>query len=634
MILAQNLQQQLSGNKFLILIIKNTLTYFFIAAFIVVFSLNSFGQTDSLEVHTIKGREYYIHIIEKGESLYAIHKKYNIPLTILKEENPSVADGLSIGEKLFIPVKRDSNQPVEVDGNFITHEVQKKQTLYSISKLYKVQQNEIIAVNPEIEGGLQEGQVIKIPVKNLKEINNDTLPVIKVPTIVRRKHVVKKGETLYSLSKEYKLTVQEIKDENNGLLQGLREGETIILPGEINIEADSLNIHLSVDSLMEVTDSLVEIKKKPVYNIGLLLPFYLDENAEIVENRKALEEKKIYPRSQFAIEFYNGFIMALDSLYSDSCKFKVFAYDTQGKDTARIKMLLQKPIFKELDLIVGPLYYDNFEIVAAFSKQYNVPLVSPVKQSNKVLLGNPNIFKVIPSKTAIIAPLAKLVVDSFKTENLIAVAFENAKEKPLVDLFVKEFNKQKLIGMDTTIYSSIKIVNIKSNIADIVSQFSSTKNNIVFVPTSNQVSLTSMFSYLITTLNKRDYKDYRVTLIGLEEWMEFENIDLDYFQRLNIHYCSSQFTNEKDSLTQMIIKKYIDRTETYPSENALLGFDLGYYFGNYLSTYGVNISPDYLYPYKGNSIEIDFFKTGIESGFENTKISLLRFHEYEIDKIE
>jgi len=92
-------------------------------------------KTDSLEVHTIKGKEYYIHIVEKGESLYAIHKKYNAPLEIIKKENPSVLDGLSIGEKVFIPVKRSVEFEVKTDGNFINHTVKKQQTLYSLTVL-------------------------------------------------------------------------------------------------------------------------------------------------------------------------------------------------------------------------------------------------------------------------------------------------------------------------------------------------------------------------------------------------------------------------------------------------------------------------------------------------------------------
>jgi LysM repeat protein len=591
-------------------------------------SMGGVAQTDSLEVHTIKGKEYYIHTVSKGESLYSIHKKYNIPLDVIKKENPGVADGLSIDEKVFIPVRKDKTTETITNGNYLSHTVLKKQTLYSIAKLYKVKQNELIAVNPEIEGGLKEGQVIKIPVKQLKEQpSNNSVESIKQ---THHAHVVKKGETLYSLSKTFALSIEEIKKANNGLEQGLREGETIFIP-----KKGLVLTNITTTATLNVLDSLKtdSLYKKPIYNIGLLLPFYLDENAEMVENRSALEEKKIYPKSRFAIEFYNGLLMALDSIYSDSCKFNLFAYDTGGKDTARIKSLLAKSVFKNFDLIIGPLYYDNFNLVAEFGKEHNIPVVSPIKQSNKVLLGNPFIFKTIPSKTSIIDPLAKLVVDSFKTENLIAVSFEKAKEKSLTDLYIKTYNKHLLAKSDTSLYSAVKKLEINGNVADIVANLKANVNNVVFVPTSNQTEVTNMFSYLITTLNKRDYKDYRVTLIGLEEWLKFENIDLDYFQRLNVHYCASQFIQEDDSLTRIFINNYIDRTDVYPSKNAVLGYDLGCYFGNYFANNGNQFYPSFMAPYNGQSIKINFFKTGIESGFENTSTNLLRFYDYAIEKI-
>ena len=255
MILVLNHLLLLSGNNCLILTIKKILTYCFLTTFFVVFSLNVFSQTDSLKVHEIKGKKYYIHIIEKGESLYAIHKKYNIPLDVLKKENPSVVDGLSVGEKIFIPVKRKDIEEVVLDGNFITHVVQKKQTLYSISKLYKVQQKEIIAVNPDLTNGLKEGQLIKIPVKKLKAEVNDIKDV--QITSNRRTHVVSKGETLYSLSKTYDVSVEEIKEVNNGLPQGLREGETIILPNApvsvLEKDTTSINFNLSLIHISEPT---------------------------------------------------------------------------------------------------------------------------------------------------------------------------------------------------------------------------------------------------------------------------------------------------------------------------------------------------------------------------------------------
>ena len=95
----------------------------FILVVILITSQYSYAQTDSLEIHKIKGKEYYIHIVQKGESLYFIHKKYDVPLGVIKKENPSVADGLSIGEKIFVPVKKDIEYELKTDGNFINHKV-------------------------------------------------------------------------------------------------------------------------------------------------------------------------------------------------------------------------------------------------------------------------------------------------------------------------------------------------------------------------------------------------------------------------------------------------------------------------------------------------------------------------------
>ena len=148
------------------------------------------------------------------------------------------------------------------------------------------------------------------------------------------------------------------------------------------------------------------------------------------------------------------------------------------------------------------------------------------------------------------------------------------------------------------------------------------------MPTTDQFFVTNLFRVLTTTLNKKSYKDYRVTLLGLEEWMNFENIDLSYFQILNVHYCSARFINDEGSLVKSFVKKYVKQKETYPSKNTFLGFDLGYCFGNNLIHNGILFSAVSLKDFKGLSINLKFFKTGLESGFENTNSFLLRFDDY------
>lgn len=613
--------------------IKKILKYAFVLLAVIIFTARlSFAQTtlDSLEIHQIKGKDYYIHTVIKGESLYLIHTKYNVPIEIIKAENPSVADGLSIGEKIFIPVKNNSSA-LNVDGNFLEHTVQKKETLYAISKLYKVTQNEIVVANPSITEGLKEGEIIKIPIKGIQRVAVD---VLDENLQKYKKHLVQEGETLYALSKLYNVSINDIEKLNNGLTEGLKVGETIQLPlliskNEIAANKEEIPITRIVSSLNNVLDT---IQKKTLYKIGLLLPFYLDENDEIVmsQSENVLEKKSIYPKSKFAIEFYKGFLQALDAITSDSCKFQVYVYDTKGKDLARTKSLLLKEEFRNFDLIVGPLYYTNFEQVADFAKLHQIPIVSPVKQNNKILLGNQYVFKAASSMSSSVDQIAALVVDSFKTENLLVIVDENAKEKTLVDLYVKAYRKHLLSKKDTSIYSTIAPIHLTSSYTSILPHLNKEKNNVIFVPSANATFINNLFNYLMNVVNSEGYENCEITLIGLEEWLKYESIDLEYFQKLNVHIPMNQYINYEDSVTHKFVTNYVGLNKTYPSEIAFLGHDIATYFGSSFHQFGTvfyttsTFSPPLL------STRLCFFKTGIESGYENTQPYVLRFKDYKL----
>ena len=591
---------------------------------------NCLAQTDSLEVHQVNGKSYYIHVVEPGNTLYSISKKYNVPVDVIEKENVSVADGLSLGEKIFIPVKKDAAQEFEsINGNFFVHKVEKGRTLYSLAKEFNLQQKDIIALNPEIdETGIKEGQEIKIPVKEIKQ-QKPSEEFAKTSNTYQT-HFVKAGETLYSLSKLYQVSIDSIKLVNNGLLEGLKVDQSIYIPIKQNrvasIQETSTEVKPLVQSIKQYVQSTVNENHKDVYKIALLLPFYLEENQEIPEN--PLEKKKIYPRSTFAVEFYQGVLVALDSISTDKVKFELLVYDTKGQDSSVTDRILMKSDIKTVDLIIGPLYPSNFEKVARFALKQNIPVVSPVKQSNKVLLGNDNIFKVVSSRTSSINQIVRLVTDSFSRDHLLAIQYQNNQESALVDTYIKEYNAAILRKNDTSRYSPVKKV-VVSKSDDILLQLKPNANNVIFLPTTNSTFITNLFTALITKLNSKEYSDCVVTLIGLEEWMQFENIDIEYFQRLNVHLAVNQFVDYEDEYTKMVIKSYHEKTETYPTNNSFLGFDIASYFGSNFIKFGSVFSNE-TNASKRISTQFSFFKTGVESGYENTYTRMIKFDNYQL----
>lgn len=592
-------------------------------------------QTDSLEIHTIKGKPYYIHVVSKGESLYAIHKKYEVPIEVIKKENQGVLDGLSIGEKIFIPVIEKEEEITPTNGNHIQHKVLPKQTLYAIAKIYQLSVKEIMAANPGMDENIEEGQLINIPVKQIKA-DRDT--VRKALSNAKWKiHEVKKKETLYSLSKLYNVTVDSIKIVNNGLSEGLKEGEKIFIP----IKQPSKNLmQLSKDTLSatlaEILQQAYDSTGKKSFKIALLLPYYVKNNQELIENLSAIEGKKVYPKSRFAVEFYHGFLFALDSLAKDDYQVELLVYDTNGEDSLTTQNIIKQLKATTPDLIVGPLYTSNFEQVAAFGKAHHIPVISPVKQPNKVLLGNEMALKVIPSQANSVNCIAKLLVDSFRTDNIIAVEHASSPEKMLVDLLAKAYKERMLTNTkDTLAFAAIKKLKIDRNFSEITAKLLPNKNNIVFVPSANQGYVTDLFNFLTTLLNRNDYKDYTITLIGLEQWMNYENIELSSYELLNVYLPVHSYINYNDSATAHVIDQFVLKYEFFPSTTSLLGFDLGYYFIKGMMEHQTVINTVLVQKevYHGISMDIMFKKTGIESGFENQSSFMVNYNNYELKRV-
>lgn len=113
--------------------------------------------------------EDIVHIIEKGDTLYSISKKYNTPIdSILKKNNLSDPSKIKIGQKLIIPVensaKNDKKTNAKTNLEEITHVVQKGDTLYALAKKFGVKFSDILKLNGLNEKtSLKIGQILKIP---------------------------------------------------------------------------------------------------------------------------------------------------------------------------------------------------------------------------------------------------------------------------------------------------------------------------------------------------------------------------------------------------------------------------------------------------------------------------------------
>ncbi len=590
--------------------------------FLVPFLMQAQDKKPNLEIHKISGREYYIHTIEKGNTLYEVSRMYAVPIKDLLKANPSAVDGYAIGDRILIPLKdvkrRDFDQTLEVDGNFLIHKVEKKNTLYAISKEYNVDQKDIIAENPEVVNGLKEGMELKIPVAKMKKTEQREL-YVPAKQDEWQTHLVEPKETVYSLSKKYNVSIDSLLEVNNGLVGGLRVGETIKIP----ILKKLRPLMSTKDSVYSALQNFDSTNIKQTYNVALMLPFDLDRNASVANSSHN------FGSGAYSIEFYEGVLIALDSLKKQGMNIKLMVYDTQN-DSSVTAQILKKPEFTSTDLIIGPLFYKNFVKAADYAKKNGINIVSPVKQSNKILLGNPYVSKVATSSPLLVKELANYSYKYWKRSNLILLNHQGEDDDSYIQTFIKTYKEITLASKDSTmhavptelIYGDKSWTNLKNNLSEV-------KNNIIYIPSENQAFITTLLNALYGLSS-----DYQITLIFNDNIRDYDNIELSYLQKLNVHVLTSEYINNESEAVKNFKKTFHTKYNHLPSKFSYLGYDVAYYYLNLLDQFGVNYNAMFLgYKQDMLMLNFDFFKTGIESGFENHSVFLLKYKDFNYEKV-
>ena len=153
--------------------------------------------------------------VKRGDTLYSISKQFNTTIDILKEINNLTSNNLYIGQELKLPsttidIEEEIDLPSE-DTNL--YNVQKGDSLWSISKKYNISVDDIINLN------------------NLETIDLKVGDQLYIPTMEEKNsYTVQKGDTLWSISKDKNISVEELKRINNLTSNLLSIGQVLVLP--------------------------------------------------------------------------------------------------------------------------------------------------------------------------------------------------------------------------------------------------------------------------------------------------------------------------------------------------------------------------------------------------------------------
>ena len=470
------------------------------------------------------------------------------------------------------------------------HIVEKKETLYGLSKQFNVSIGELLLINPVLKEGLKKGQIIKIPVKDPRQFAN-----------------VSSG-TLVIESKTKTEPVNE-KDEEE-------------IPAEV------------------MTDRRCDKYKYSgeYFRVALMLPLYQEETGDIIAydslNPQELTDYKAFK----FIQFYEGARIALDSLIRTGLFVRLYVYDVAENVTV-VRKIIDGPDFDKMDLIIGPVFKGPFEVAADFAHTHRIPIVNPFSRRNDVILDNPYVFKVQPSFYGQMNHMAEYLTTAYPDANFIMVSHNRLQDQDtlafLRDHLLARFYRELPPGADAddSLAASGRVsewLYYQEGVSGLKTKLSPDRDNILMCVSTNRAFVASVMSNVHGLA-----ASYMITMTGMPEWMDYE-MDLDHAMKLNLHLFSPEFVDYSDQkVKQFIIRyRYQYEGEPVPERHAYEGYDITLYFLRALMEYGPDFARCLHYmSYHGLQFGFDFHQQG-DGGWENENLNIFRFDNYRLVKVK
>ncbi|WP_214069895.1 hypothetical protein [Mucilaginibacter sp. dw_454] len=362
-------------------------------------------------------------------------------------------------------------------------------------------------------------------------------------------------------------------------------------------------------------------KPKPVVarqnSIALLLPFGLDHL-----NPGATYTDVSFKQATIALDFYQGFKLALDSLTSLGYNYKLRVFDTQGLNS-QSRALAFNPNIWGSDLIVGPIFPDDMKAFGQALTGPRKPIVSPLAPAAPSAIGNQNLVTVAPPLSEHAATAARYIQNRLNPAKVFVLRSGYSEENDYIVPF-----KSTLDSISKGRTKLIQTTVIRGRLDLIIPQLSATTPNVIVIPSTNQ-------AFITVTMHSLDSlaRHYPIVLFGHPSWEKFAFLHSDILQRLRTHITSAEQVDYKAPATIAFMMQYRKTFHADASEYAIKGFDEGLYFGKLLGANNGDVKNMTKEDFTGMHNQFHFVKKpGV--GYVNTHVNVMDYRYYELRKVE
>lgn len=398
-------------------------------------------------------------------------------------------------------------------------------------------------------------------------------------------HVVGRGQTLFSIAKAYQVSEEAIIDKNHFVKNGIKTKQSLLIPTEATYKEWLSKKSVAAAGQKEITNTTKkrddsakgqQQKRDSVTDIDTVAPNVKPEivktgpsramasrNAVNITMMLPLKEPSNRENENFA-DFYKGSLLALNTLKSEGITTNLKLITT----SQNMESIIANGSLDKSDLIIGPVYKDSFEPIAAYATSNRVPIVSPLAAMDGI--NSPYLFQATPNDITRYDKLKPLLKDPANNVILLRHTLHNE-----VDLF-KELSAMAHSGKLAVDYSK------EMQTAALAAMLDRARENVIVVPVDYENAVEEVLSRL-GSINAT--ARYKITVIGTSRWARFNNINFEMFFKLNTLYTTNYHYDKSDNGIATFYADYIEAFGTMPTMFSMRGYDVTLLFGRALSKY-------------------------------------------------
>ena len=416
---------------------------------------------------------------------------------------------------------------------------------------------------------------------------------------------VEKGETLYSITRKFGVTEEDLRKNNPDLKDGLKNKMQLLVPAKTLAKKTTPEKQLS------------EKKVRSEISVGLMVPLqtwksFIPDTLDEDTTHREIDEETLTE-----LEFYEGVLHAIDSLASREIKIRLQLFDTEN-DTAIVNRILKNPQTKELDYIIATGTQSVIRRLNQFSVANKIVLLSPSLNATDVMKNNGLGYALSPSSITQCYEAGKMCAGKFKFTNVVVVKSGRSKENDRALAFMRGWNENSSFNCRSIDYS-------RGEFPFLLSSLVKEQNNLLFIPSSDEDFVNSVMTKLNDTTDV-----YRVTIIGIPTWVYFESIDPAVMENLHTHLFTASHLDIDEGSTVAFRKFFRNEYLAEPMESAYQGFDAMMLIGNSVKDESTSGG---IVPEQNGLFSLYRFKT-VNGVNENQFIHMVRYENYKLTEAE